>query len=445
MQIKNNSILTQIRDNPVPRIFLIALTTLFVAILVEAYSGLFGQFGIMAKERLINSPVVAFITTPVLIWLAAYLCRRFSPKSSGGSLEYIKIALDKSKDKSENPKKVASFLSFHSAVFSLISSLIACFGGGGLGREAPSVFISASIFAGIAGKLKKRISTIHLQHWIFAGSAIGLTVAFNSPIAGLAYVIEKLLRDKGFDFRRNIFWTLIAILAFVIFLQKEHHLFRTEDLGFEFDIRQIALMILVAVSCGVFALGFKKATKYLHDRLIRVKSNYWHLIPITAGILIASISLYAGIHSFSGGILTASQAVNEEIILSYKEVFGRILNATITFASGAAGGLVAPSIAIGAGIASIIGGLFIWATIKILLLVGMASFLAVILGEPIAAAIVIYETTDQSVSSLPFLILGALIAVLVGKILKFLGVIFIRNFHRTVANYRRRSRPLKRH
>jgi H+/Cl- antiporter ClcA len=410
---------------------------------VVSYGGLFGQFGIMAKERLIDNPVAAFITTPLLIWLAAYLCRRFSPKSSGGNLEYIKIALEKSKDKSENPKKIASFLSFHSAVFSLISSLIASFGGGGLGREAPSVFISASIFAGVANKLKKTISTIHLQHWIFAGSAIGLVVAFNSPIAGLVYVIEKLLRDKGFDFRRNIFWTLMAILTFVIFLQTEHHLFTTEDLGFEFDIKQITLMILVAVACGVLALGFKKVTKYLHDRLIKIKSNYWHLIPITAGILIASISLYAGIHSFSGGILTASQAVNEEIVLSYKEVFGRILNAIITFASGAAGGLVAPSIAIGAGIASIIGGLFVWATIKILLLVGMASFLAVILGEPIAAAIIIYETTNQSVSSLPFLIMGALTAVLVGKILKILGKAFMHNFHRAVANYRRCSRSFK--
>lgn len=407
----------QIKYNQTLGFLLVAITTIAVGVLVGIYCDVFYNLDLLAKDRLLDNPQAIFIVTPLLFWISAYLCRRFSPNSSGISLDHVKSALEQSK-RADTSQKISTFLSFRIAIFSAISSLICSFGGGALGREGPSVHIAASIFANIANKFKNKIPQINLQNWIFAGSAVGLAVAFNAPIAGLIYVVEKLVKNKYYHFKSNMLTTLLAMTIFLFFLQKDDPVFEVVDLNFAFDI-QILLMFLTAVVCGILAFYFKKINSYLHDKLIAIKSNFWHLAPVVAGLLVAVISFYCGIYSFSGGIKTANDALaSADILLSYKEVFGRILNTIITFISGCAGGLVAPSMTIGAGIASIIGSFFIYANIKILILTGMAAFLAVILGEPITAAIVVYEATAQPIYSLPFLILATFISISVVRLLK---------------------------
>jgi H+/Cl- antiporter ClcA len=53
---------------------------------------------------------------------------------------------------------------------------------------------------------------------------------------------------------------------------------------------------------------------------------------------------------------------------------------------------------------------------KIFILGGMAAFLSPILSVPFAAAMVILETTDQSLMAFPFLIFSSLISFVVSKL-----------------------------
>ncbi len=412
------------KSNPILPLFLIAFTTVFVGIVVGSYCGFFSYLDTLAKDRLISHPTLYIFITPALFWVAAYLCRKFSPNSSGNVLEYIKKSLEETKKHPEDQKKIRKFLSFRIAIVSFISSLICSFAGGALGREGPSVHMSSSIFADVACRMKNKVAKINVQNWIFAGSAVGIAVAFNAPIAGLIYVLEKLFKNKYYDFKTNSSWTLFTMIVFVICLQHPEPVFLVSGINFAFDSEQIFLIILVAAVCGFLAFFFKKINIYFYNKFTSIKSNLWHLVPIIAGLLVALISLYCGIYSFSGGIKTANDALaSTEIILSYKEVIGRILNTIITFSSGAAGGLIAPSVTIGAGVASVIGSFADVIDIRILMLVGMASFLAVILGEPITAAILIYESANQSVSSLPFLIFASLISISMVKLFKGFEVV----------------------
>ena len=398
---------------------LISVTTIVVGLAVIIYCHIFEELSFLAKARFTINPYSGFIITPAMFWFSAYLCRRFSPNSSGANLQHIKDALDHSKPYAQNPKKISVFLSFRSAVFSFISSLICVFGGGALGREAPSVYISASLFAGVATKFKQKIPQINMHNWIFAGTAIGLAAAFTAPLAGLAYVIEKILKNRQYNFKSNLFWVLVAMLSFEIFLRQGKDILAVRELAFSFnDDMQMLLIILIAVVCGVLAYLLKILSSYLRNKLMDIKSNFWHLVPIIAGLLVALISLYAGKSSFGGGIESTKLVLNGAIDLGYKEVLGRIFNTLINFISGPAGGMVAPAIAIGAGIAAVIGGIFIYSGVQILILSGMSAFLAIILGEPVAAAIVIHEITDQPISNLPYLIFASIIATSSAKIIK---------------------------
>ena len=178
----------QIKNNPALNFILIIITTLIVGILIGCYCDIFYALDLLAKDRLIQNPASTFIITPLLFWISAYLCRKFSPNSSGSSLDHVKSALNQSKKYPQNLQKIATFLSFRIAIFSAISSLISSFGGGALGREGPAMHISTSIFAAVAYKLKNKIPQIDLQSWIFAGSAVA------DPIIGIFVQIAARIR-----------------------------------------------------------------------------------------------------------------------------------------------------------------------------------------------------------------------------------------------------------
>jgi H+/Cl- antiporter ClcA len=76
------------------RMFLLmAATTTIVVIFIEIYCESFSGFGMMSKQRLLNHPAIAFLVTPALFWVAAFLCRKYSPASSGNGMDYIKAAM----------------------------------------------------------------------------------------------------------------------------------------------------------------------------------------------------------------------------------------------------------------------------------------------------------------------------------------------------------------
>lgn len=384
-------------------VFVASITALFAI----HYCHLFDNFGILAKERLVNFPLRTFVVTPLFFWIAAYLCRGFSPHAAGNHLH---LALSELKKDPNAFDKVSTFLNIRLVMIKAISSLIACLGGGALGKEGPSVHMSAGIFACLAEKYKKFLPKISLETWVTTGTAAGLAIAFNAPIAGVIFIIEKLSKAKFRNFRTHTVWTLIVISIITVIFYRPYPLFNFHNLSF--NIRnEAALLIVTALICGAAAFFFQSANNFFYVRISRIRSKWWHAIPILAGITVAGINFYCGIYSFSGGIHTAQEALSSTTpLLSYKEVLGRILNTIITFSSGCAGGLIAPAMAIGTGIGSIISNLMPNVDIGIFLLIGMVAFLGAVLGEPITAAIVIYEAANQSVDNIPFLAAAAIIA-----------------------------------
>ncbi len=388
-------------------ILMIWLTAIFISL----YCGLFDILNAMPKKRLLDYPLLTFFIAPFFFWISAYLCRKYSPNAAGNHLQSALLELKKHPHDFE---KASPFLNVRLVVVKTISSLISSFGGGALGKEGPATHMSASIFAIFGQRYKNFLPKITLETWILAGCASGLTMAFNSPIAGIVFAAEKSIKMGNKNFQQSISWTLLTVAIITLIFHKSSpvFIFRAIDFVSEIDLK---FLVITAVICGIICLIVKKISFYFLSKTSAIKSNWWHLIPITAGLIVAGISFYSGVHSFGGGISTLQKALSSDtILLSYKEVGGRILNTIFTFSSGSAGGLIVPAMAIGAGIGSIVsaiaensGGIF--------LLIGMAAFLSVMLGEPITAAVLVFETTGQNIQALPFLIAATLISFATGK------------------------------
>lgn len=390
-------------------LLLMAFSVTFAVIFIEEYCAIFSAFGFIAKNRLVDQPVVAFIITPVFFWMSAYLCRKFANNASGNSIDHIRDALKESEKRPENFEKMSDFLGARVIMVKTISSLLCVFGGGALGREGPAAHMTSGIFAVMSYRFRAFLPKAKLETWVIAGSATGMAIAFYAPISGFVFAFEKILKSKTNHFFINTAWVLIATLMSAIALRHYDMLFVAKNM--QFQTSYLLYVLLTAVMCGVIAFFFKKLNKFLYQKFAAIKSNFWHLIPISAGLLVALISFYCGVYSFSGGIYTVDEALlSSDILLSYKEVGGRIANTIISFVSGCAGGLVAPAIAIGTGIGSIIGSLVPGADMTVFLLIGMAAFLGAALGEPVTAAIIIFEITGQSAANIPLLLSASVIA-----------------------------------
>lgn len=389
--------------------FLLAFVVLFVAILIELYCKIFYDLGILAKARIVANPLVAFFSTPVFFWISAYICRSFAINASGSNLFYIRESLQQVEKHPNSYEKISVFLSWRIAIVNAISSLLATFGGGSLGREGSSVHISASIFAAISDKLKKYFPKINLENWIYAGAGLGLAVAFTAPFAGLVYIVEKLLKSKSKNFLSNLFYGFVVFVILSALLYRVAPIFVMEPVDFNFDA-QIFVIFFTALICGILAPYFLKISFSFYKKFRDMKSPKWHLVPIAAGFAVSIISLYLGVNSIGGGIKTVSDALQGMVFLDSTHLLGRIFSTFFTFIAGCAGGLVAPSIAIGASIGSVLSIFAENFDAKIFILCGMAGFLSPVLMLPFTTAIIIFESTGQSVFVLPSLLFASLIS-----------------------------------
>ncbi|MES2962086.1 MAG: chloride channel protein [Pseudomonadota bacterium] len=385
-----------------------------IVVFITLYCHLFDETGVIAKKRLLDYPLLTFFITPFFFWSSAYICRKYCPNASGN---YLQSAINQLKTEPHNFEKAAQFLNFRLVIIKTISSLLSSFGGGALGKEGPSVHMSAGIFAVFADRYKRFLPKINIETWVASGSAIGLTLAFNTPLSGISFAAEKLFKMGYKNFKQSILIVVIFVILVTIIFHPTGSIFLLHKVKF-YEMENWWPLIVIIAICALLASILKSACNYFYLKIRNIKSNSWHLIPIGFGLIVAATNFYSGIYSFSGGIHTIEQIFGNNIFLSYKEVGGRIINTFLTFSSGSAGGLIAPALAIGASIGSVANSLILSADMGIFLLVGMVAFLSVMLGEPITAAIIVFETTGQNIEALPFLFIITIISFALWKMLE---------------------------
>lgn len=404
--------------------FKIVFTALFlvliifiIAFVVIFYCDVFYKFSDLAKDRITKSPQSAFIITPLLFWLSAFLCKKYAFNPLGSGLDNIAFALKKLEKYPNKYKKIANFIGFKIAVIIFFSSLISTYSGGSLGREAPSIMIAVCLVISSAYYLRKFLLKTSLEIWVYVGYAIGLVVAFNAPIAGIFYVVEKITNNKVKNYIKALILSVVAIVILVFLLHNHLPIYPAHNIKI-ISFKYLHYLIFLAIICSILAFLLLNICRYYYKKIIIIKSYKWHFIPIIFGLIVAIIGIYFGIYSIGGGIRTTNQVLsNPQEMFGYKEFFGRYLSTIFTHITASAGGLVAPSIAMGAVAGSIYGSFFENIPPLIFVIVGMVAFLSPILNVPITSAIVIVESTNIDYSNFVILSVISLISF-------FLNIIF---------------------
>jgi H+/Cl- antiporter ClcA len=314
-------------------------------------------------------------------------------------------------------------------------------GGGALGREGPVIQMSASIFLIVGQQIRTTVNKLakakskkeairieeksitghaafggsdvgqHLHYsnilpsfdlrtWIVAGSAAGLAAAFNTPLAGVIFAIEELsqfhFEQQFSSFKLNAFFAVIVAGVTAQFLTGSYILFGFPLIHVSWQWDTVAVIAMLALICGLAAWIMKKTLALITEWRNSVTGNYWYLFPIICGLIVAFVSFTLGHNTFGAGFFAIKDSLaTSQQLLTYKDSIGRFVNIIASSASGSAGGLLLPALAVGAGIGSVVSDLVPLVDARIFVATGMAAFLGALLSAPLTAAVLVFEVTNQ--------------------------------------------------
>ena len=145
----------------------------------------------------------------------------------------------------------------------IVSGVLTALGGLSLGPEGPSVQIGGMAGKGIA-KLFKGSKTDELR-LILVGSAVGITAAFNAPLAGVIFVFEEI--NHGFD-KTLVFIALVSaivsdFISKIIFGQHTILNFPVLNIPLESYWMLVVLGIIIGILGYVYNIGMIKSSDFV--------------------------------------------------------------------------------------------------------------------------------------------------------------------------------------
>ena len=290
---------------------------------------------------------------------------------------------------------------------------VLCIGSGhSMGREGPSVQIGAGL-ASTIGQLF-RLSPSRVKSLVPLGAAAALAAAFNTPVAAVLFALEEIIGDMN---AALIGSTVVASVSAVIversilgnqpiFHVPEYHLVHPAELG---------AYALLGVVGGLISLAFCKGLLWLRGLFLRMPQRTKIFQPAIGGLAVGIILVFVP-QVLGVGYEFVDQALNGGLALKLMIILCAVkLVATIvSYSSGNAGGIFAPSLYLGAMAGGAVGIIvhrfapFPTSDPGAYALVGMGTLFAGIIRAPMTSVFMIFELTQDYQILVPLMIANML-------------------------------------
>lgn len=382
------------------------VASLLTGLIAVGYTKLFGY-----AENLLGNLLAwnQWSMAPICFLLAWLVVQVFAPNARGSGIPQVMAAIDLSTPK--HREKVSKLLSIRIIITKIASSLLMVLGGGAIGREGPTIQIAGSIFKTVNKWIPASWPKLSNQSFILTGAAAGLAAAFNTPLGGVVFAMEELAKVHIRFFRTALFSAVI-----IAGLTAQGLLGPYLYLGYP-NVQGLSIYIFLSVSITAIIAGMLGSLMCkVILKIMKWKKNFskWNSFwfVLSAGVVIAFIAFYIDDEILGSGKDFMNQALfTSQKTTSWHTVLMRTVGPIISFNTGAAGGVFAPSLAAGASVGAFISGLFHFAgaNANILILSGMVGFLTGVTRTPFTSAILVLEMTDRH-SVIFHLMLAALLS-----------------------------------
>ena len=273
--------------------------------------------------------------------------------------------------------------------------IVAIVCGHSVGREGPTVHLGA----GAASKLGSwlRLPNNSMQILIACGVAAGIAASFDTPLAGVIFAMEVIVMEYSIvGFVPVILASVIGaaickgILGQAVVFEVGHADMNT--------LIELLFIVVIGLAIGLLA------GVYVRIHLLTLALAKFSIVFKLALAGVLTIAVAAWVPEVMGlGYDTIRGAFTAEIALSALLVAGlaKLALTPIVVALGIPGGLIGPSLFVGACLGAVFGGLIdklfpgLEINASLYILLGMVGMMGAVINAPLAALIAVLELSHN--------------------------------------------------
>ena len=291
-------------------------------------------------------------------------------------------------------------------VSAIVSALSLGFGASA-GREGPMVHLGGAIATSISERFA-------FPDWgrrtlLACGVASAISASFNAPIAGVLFAHEVVLQHYA---KRSFVPIVIAsVMGSIV-----SRLYFGEDVAFSIPEYQITSFLefpafaLLGIVCALVAIIFQ-FSMIGTDTMARLVTIPLWLRPAIGGLFVGAIALWFP-QVLGVGYEATTQALTNALPLGLliALIVAKVAATSITLASRFGGGIVSPSLYIGAMTGSAFGLIAssafpeLSSSHGLYAILGMGAVAAATIGAPISTAVMVFELTGGYALSIALLL-----------------------------------------
>jgi CIC family chloride channel protein len=328
---------------------------------------------------------------------ALWLVRRFAPEASGSGIPHLKAVLHRLRGMSW---RRVLLVKFASGTLGIGSGLA-------LGREGPTVQMGGAVGEMVSGWLRSSARERHIL--IAAGAGAGLAAAFNAPLAGVIFVLEELRRDFAPGALTGAFVASVTADVVVRLLTGQSPVFHVASPPVP-PLASLPLFLVLGAVAGLLGVLFNRTLLASLRLFERTRRWPFGLPAALVGAAVAVVGWFAPGALGGGGPLVQATlggrlGVQALLVLLLLR-FGMTM---ASYGTGAAGGIFAPLLVLGAQAGLLVGLLGQTAFPSAagygtsFAVVGMAALFTAIVRAPLTGIVLILEMTASYPLMLPLL------------------------------------------
>lgn len=303
-------------------------------------------------------------------------------------------------------------LPFSNAVVQFFAGVLAIVSGQSVDREGPGVHLGAANAALIGRKMHLDEDEDYLL--AAAGGAAAIAAAFNTPLAGVIFVIEVLRIRYAVN---NIVPVIVAAVVGTVIsrlVYGESPAFAVPALSIG-SLTELPMIVVMGLFIGIIGAGFIRASEQVARYTLDWRPLYaFMLAGVTTGLLAQWAPAIMGVSYDAVDRIFHSQTGLQALVLL---LLAKLIATSISVGVRLPGGMIGPSLIIGGAVGGIMEMLVMntyplyQGSAGFYAMVGMVAMMGATLRAPLAALVALMELTGNL-----HIILPGMIAVVIAEI-----------------------------
>jgi chloride channel protein, CIC family len=328
-----------------------------------------------------------------------YLLFRYFPEARGSGVVQTKAALYAREGRITARNMLGKFFCTSATLASGIP----------LGPEGPTVYVGAGIASVLGRNLGLRPEKVKALIPVAAAAAIA--AAFNTPLAAVLFALEEVVGELHAPVLGSVVLASATSWGVLRLLLGNNPLFKVPEYELV-NYWEFVIYAVLGVAGGFLSVAFSKLLLGMKEKwfLKLPRKTLWYQ-PVVGGIVVGIMGLFVpqvlGVgYNHVGAVLNGGMALRLMVLL----LALKLVAVTVSYASGNAGGIFAPSLFLGAMLGGAIGTVghhFLpgyVATPGAYALVGMGTAFAGIVRAPMTSVVMIFEITRDYAVIVPLMI-----------------------------------------